>query len=79
MFHIRFNPSQVEGKCDKCGAETYQRDDDNEATIRNRLKTYHDQTSPLKGFYGRKGLVRDIAGVGDIKGITAAVIAALEK
>jgi adenylate kinase len=79
MYHVKFNASKVEGKCDKCGGETYQRDDDNEGTIRNRLSTYHAQTSPLKAFYGKKGLVRDIAGVGDIKGITAAVIKSLEK
>jgi adenylate kinase len=78
MYHVKFNPSKQEGKCDKCGGETYQRDDDNEKTIRNRLSTYHAQTSPLKAFYGKKGLVKDIAGVGDIKGITAAVLKALE-
>jgi len=79
MYHVQFNPSKQPGQCDKCKGETYQRDDDNEGTIRNRLKTYHAQTSPLKVFYGKKGLVKDVAGVGDIKGITAAVLKALEK
>lgn len=78
MYHVSFNKPKKEGVCDKCGGELYQRDDDNEKTIRNRLQVYHDQTSPLKNYYGKKGLVKDIPGVGDINGITKAVIAALE-
>lgn len=79
MYHVKFNPPKKEGVCDNCGGELYQRDDDNEKTIRNRLQVYHDQTSPLRDYYGKKGLVSDIPGVGDIDGITRAVFAALEK
>jgi adenylate kinase len=78
MFHLTFKPSKKEGVCDACGGELYQRDDDNEATIRNRLSVYHEQTSPLKDYYGKKELVKDIAGVGDISGITDQVLAAIE-
>jgi adenylate kinase len=78
MYHVKFNPPRKKDVCDKCGGGLYQRDDDNEKTIRSRLQVYHDQTSPLKSYYGKKGLVKDIPGVGDIAGITSAVIKALE-
>ena len=66
MYHINFSPPQKEGVCDKCGAELYQRDDDNEATVRSRLATYNQATKPLIDYYTAKGLVRPIAGVGGI-------------
>ncbi len=78
MYHLEFQKPKKDGVCDKCGGELYQRDDDNEATIRNRLGVYHDQTSPLKDYYGKKGIVKDIPGVGDINGITDAIMKALE-
>ena len=49
-----------EGKCDKCGSELYQRDDDTEETVKNRLKIYMDQTEPLIGYYDEKGLLVNI-------------------
>jgi len=66
MFHVVFNPPKKEGVCDKCGGELYQRDDDKEETIRQRLKVYEDQTSPLIDYYGRKGVLHDIDGRGSI-------------
>lgn len=65
-FHVMFDPPKVEGKCDKCGGELYQRDDDNEATVSNRLKVYEGQTMPLINFYTGKGLLRPIDGLGAI-------------
>eukprot|EP01022_Parablepharisma_sp_SALTPOND_P013738 TRINITY_DN18452_c0_g1_i3.p2 TRINITY_DN18452_c0_g1~~TRINITY_DN18452_c0_g1_i3.p2 ORF type:complete len:362 (+),score=82.59 TRINITY_DN18452_c0_g1_i3:461-1546(+) len=65
-FHVMFDPPKVEGVCDKCGGELYQRDDDNEATVSNRLKVYEDQTAPLIDYYKAKGLLRPIDGVGDM-------------
>lgn len=78
MYHVKFNAPKQEGVCDKCGGKLYQRDDDNEKTINSRLKVYHDQTAPLKSYYGKKGLVREIKGVGDIDGITKDIFKALE-
>jgi len=66
MFHVMFNPPKKEGMCDACGGELYQRDDDTEATIRERLTVYNKQTSPLINFYDTKGLLRRVAGVGPI-------------
>ena len=51
MFHVAFNPPKKEGVCDKCGSELYQRDDDSETTIRERLGVYNSQTSPLIDYY----------------------------
>ncbi|MEW6386086.1 MAG: adenylate kinase [Thermodesulfobacteriota bacterium] len=69
MFHIKFTPPKQAGVCDKCGGELYQRDDDNETTVRSRLATYNQATKPLIDYYTKKGLVRPIAGVGSIDDI----------
>ncbi len=78
MYHVKFNQPKEEGKCDSCGGELYQRDDDNEATIKSRLEVYHQQTAPVKDFYAKKGIVVDIDGQGDIAEITKAVMEAVE-
>lgn len=51
-------------KCPECGGELFKRDDDNEATIRSRLKVFHEQTEPLIEFYGNKGLLLEIDATG---------------
>ena len=61
-FHVMFNPPKIEGVCDKCGGELYQRDDDTEATVRNRLEVYRKQTEPLIDYYDRAGVVARIDG-----------------
>lgn len=76
-FHVIFDPPKVEGKCDKCGGELYQRDDDNEATVSNRLKVYESSTKPLIDYYSGKGLLRPIDGVGAIDDIFGRVKAVL--
>ncbi|MFH1060528.1 MAG: adenylate kinase [Pseudomonadota bacterium] len=68
-FHVMFDPPKAEGKCDKCSGELYQRDDDNEATVSNRLEVYEAQTKPLIDYYQAKGLLRAINGVGSIEDI----------
>lgn len=76
-FHVMFDPPKAKGKCDKCGGELYQRDDDNEATVSNRLKVYNDQTAPLIDYYQKKGLLRPIDGVGSINDIQERIKAVL--
>ncbi len=73
MYHVMFNPPKSEAKCDKCGMDLYQRDDDSEATIRERLTVYNKQTAPLIDFYEKKGLLRRVKGVGPIDEIYASV------
>ncbi len=60
VFNITGRPSKVEGVCDQCGGELYQRDDDNEATVTKRLDTYNNQTAPLIDFYRGKGILKDV-------------------
>lgn len=78
MYHIIYNPPKVEGKCDKCGGDLYQRDDDKEETIKNRLSVYHSQTAPLIDYYRKKGVLIDIDGTKDIKTIFQDICAVLE-
>ncbi len=61
-YHVEFNPADKEGVCDKCGGELYQRDDDNEKTVHNRLQVNINQQQPLLDFYQEKGYVRQIDG-----------------
>ncbi|MDQ0856723.1 adenylate kinase [Metabacillus dongyingensis] len=66
-YHLVFNPPAAEGICDKCGGELYQREDDNEETVANRLEVNLKQTQPLLNFYEEKGYLRNINGQQDIK------------
>jgi len=63
-YHMIFDPPAKEGVCDKCGGELFQRDDDNEETVANRLEVYDSQTKPLIDYYQGKGLLRPVDGVG---------------
>lgn len=73
-YHIKFNPPEKEGKCDKCGGELIVRSDDVPETIRKRLSVYHEQTEPLIDFYKGKGLLKNIAGASTIEETTQAVL-----
>lgn len=53
-----------DGICDDCGGELYQREDDKEETVRERLRVYHEQTAPLIEYYKSKGLLRDVQVIG---------------
>jgi adenylate kinase len=77
MHHIKFDAPKKEGVCDKCGAELYQRDDDKEETIRQRLTNYHNQTSPLIEYYGKQNIVRMINGTASMQQVQDAVKAAI--
>lgn len=78
-YHVSFNPTKVEGVCDKCGGTLYQRDDDKEETVKNRLKAYHSQTEPLISYYKAQGVYVEIDGTQAIDKVYADVKASLEK
>lgn len=61
-YHKIFNPTAVDGVCDKCGGELYQRKDDNEETVANRLNVYVNQTKPLLDYYAKTGILVNING-----------------
>ena len=63
-YHVVFDPPKTEGVCDVCGAELYQRSDDNEATVRSRLGVYRAQTEPLVGYYEGHGVLKTAHGGG---------------
>lgn len=65
-YHLVFNPPAKEGICDRCDGELYQRADDNEETVQNRLDVNLKQTKPLLSFYEDKGTLRNINGQQDI-------------
>ncbi len=77
MYHIEFNPPKEPGKCDKCGGELYQRDDDKEEVIKSRLQVYHSQTAPLIEYYQKEGLLKKIDGLGGIEEVFARIVDAL--
>lgn len=64
--------------CPSCGGELYRRDDDNEETIRNRLKVYHEQTEALVVFYRKRGILLEIDATGMPEEVFARVIETLE-
>ena len=76
-YHIETLPPKQEGICDSCGGALVLRTDDAPETVRHRLEVYHAQTEPLKDYYGKRGLLREVAGNGDIDSITAAVMEAM--
>jgi adenylate kinase len=77
LYHRIFDPPKSAGICDRCGGELYQREDDREETISNRLRVYDNQTAPLVNYYRERGLLRDVDGVGRVEEIGARVIEAL--
>ncbi|MFA5800855.1 MAG: adenylate kinase [Thermoleophilia bacterium] len=77
MYNLYFSAPATEGKCDKCGGELYQRDDDKEETIQKRLEVYTAQTAPLIDYYNGKGIVKSVTGTGNIDEIFANVVTTL--
>ena len=60
IYNLVGKPPKVEGICDICGGKLYQRDDDNEETVKKRLETYKKQTEPLINFYENLGLLKNV-------------------
>lgn len=78
-YHLQYKRPAVEGKCDHCGGELYQRRDDSEEVIKNRLKTYHEQTAPLVDFYGEKKKLHKINGKNKIDVIFSEICAIIDE
>lgn len=77
-YHIKFNPSTIPGKCDVCGGELYQRDDDNEETVSKRIEVYQNQTSPLISYYNENHILANINGQKDIDKVLDDIVEVLE-
>jgi adenylate kinase len=70
-------PALSQDKCESCGGELYQREDDKEEVIANRLKVYQEQTAPIVAFYKSQGSLITISATGSVEEITARAISAL--
>ena len=66
IYHIVSLPPKTEGICDRCGADLIQRKDDNEETVKNRLKIYHEVTEPLISYYKKEGILEEIDGAEEL-------------
>jgi adenylate kinase len=77
-YNLGSDPPRVEGVCDACGGELYQRDDDTPETVHNRLYTYYKETAPLIGYYFAKKLLVEIDGERAIEDVQADLRAAVE-
>ena len=76
-YHVTSNPPKRAGVCDACGGELYQRDDDGEATVRNRLEVYRRQTAPLLDYYRQRNLLVTVSGEGPVVTIRDAIRSAV--
>ena len=73
-YHVVANPPKAEGICDSCGSEIVIRKDDAPETVKNRLKTFHAETEPLKDFYSKLGVLKLVEGNQGIEAITAEIL-----
>jgi len=79
IWHVLFEPPARPGRCDDCGGELFQRDDDREQTIRHRLDVYAQQTQPLIAFYADDGILLGIDATGPVEEITERALMALRR
>jgi len=77
-YHVKFDPPLHENVCDVCSGNLIQRDDDQEATIRNRLDVYQKQTAPLEDYYQQRGLLRSVDGMADMPAVQQQILEALQ-
>ena len=77
-YHVDFKPSKVEGVCDACGHELVIRKDDEPETVLSRLKTYHEQTAPLKDYYEAQGKLVTVEGQENVEDTSRLTLAAVK-
>jgi len=73
VYHVVNIPPKEAGVCDRCGGELYQRDDDQEETIRKRIQVYLEQTAPLLDYYKKSGQLTEVSGDLDIEVVFASI------
>ena len=78
VYHLVTKKPKQDGICDKCGGKLYQRDDDKESTVKNRLEVYHKNTQPLIDYYEKKGVLVTIPSTGAIDEIFEKVKKAIQ-
>lgn len=78
VYHERFQPPREAGRCDQCGGELYQREDDKPETARRRLEVYAQQTAPLIDYYRERGKLVEIDGHKSVEDVAENLLAAVE-
>ena len=78
-YHIKYNPTKVEGICDACGEKLILRDDDKPETVKNRLSVYHEQTQPLIDYYAKKNVLAEVDGTKDMEDVFNDIVTILGK
>jgi adenylate kinase len=79
VWHVLFDPPTRNERCDDCGGELFQRDDDREETIRHRLDVYQQQTQPLITFYADEGILLGVDATGPVEEVTARALSTLRR
>ncbi|MEE9166661.1 MAG: adenylate kinase [Candidatus Neomarinimicrobiota bacterium] len=79
IAHVIHHPPKIDGVCDRCGGELYQRDDDRPDVIRERIEVYQRQTEPLMEYYSKNSLLKKISGKGTVEEITDNIIRVIPK
>lgn len=77
-YHVQLSPPKTEGRCDRCGSELSQREDDRAETVRRRLAVYRTETRLLIEHYEAQGLLRTVPGEGTVDEVLKAVVTAVE-
>jgi adenylate kinase len=78
-YHATESLPRVQGRCDRCGGELYQRPDDNLETIKKRLAVYTQETAPLIDYYAQRGKLVEVDGEGGSRAVGERIIAALKR
>jgi adenylate kinase len=77
-YHLKFMKPEVEGVCDKCGGELYQRQDDTHESVERRLEIYETKTKPLLDYYNQKGILYHVNGMQEFTKVTEDIFLVLD-
>jgi adenylate kinase len=79
VFHEKYNPPHVSGKCDFDGSELYQREDDQAETVKHRIRVYLEQTQPLIKYYHQRGVLAEVDGTKSIEQVTLDLLKVIKR
>ena len=79
IYNVITEPPRKDGVCNNCNSSLYQRDDDKEATIRERFRVYNSKTAPLTEYYAKKDMLKTVNADGSIEDINGSMIAIINK
>ena len=78
-YHLSYSPPALEGQCDSCGGEVYQREDDSAEVVTNRIRVYGRETRPVVEYYRAEGKLREIDGEASIQSVGDALMTAVSE